>query len=431
MEGQKIYELAKKIWPINRSITGDGVRETLSILSEINKNLKIFEIASGTECFDWNVPKEWRITEAWIKDDKGRVIVDFLNNNLHVMGYSVPVDCFLSLEELQKHLYSLKDQPDLIPYVTSYYQENWGFCICQNERDALESGIYHAHIKSEIFDGVMNYGEIIIPGNTSEEIFLSTYICHPSMANNELSGPCLTIFLANWISTLKDRRYTYRIVFLPETIGSICYLSKHAELMKKRTLAGFVITCVGDDNMWSFLPSLKGNTLGDRIVAHVLKHIAKDGKYNEYSFINDRGSDERQYCSPGIDLPICSLMRSKYGEYKEYHTSADDLNFISPEGLNNSFEAYKRVIEIIEYNSYPKATYSCEPNLGKRNLYPLVSTKESWAHVSVIINILALSDGKRSILDIAELINLPASAVKEKVKLLCSEGLLETNTDAF
>jgi aminopeptidase-like protein len=430
MIGQQIYDLSKKLWPINRSLTGDGVRETLSVLSEINNDLKIFEVASGSKCYDWIVPKEWKITEAWLKDEKGRKIVDFFDNNLHVMGYSTQVDCNLSLEELQKHLYSLKDNPKVIPYVTSYYKENWGFCISQDERDRLEPGKYHAYINSKLFDGVMNYGEILIPGETDDEILLSTYICHPSMANNELSGPCLTIFLAKWIAALKHRRYTYRILFLPETIGSICYLSRHATHMKSRTLAGFVITCVGDDNMWSFLPSLEGNSIGDRVVRHVLRHIAKDGVFKEYSFMLDRGSDERQYCSPGIDLPVCSLMRSKYGEYKEYHTSADDLDFISPAGFDNSFEAYRRVIEIIEFNRYPKATCLCEPNLGKRGLYPSVSTSETWEYVRDIMNVLIFSNGKRTILDIAEAIDRPASKVNEHISLLCAHDLLQTRWEA-
>ncbi len=420
--GSLMHGLAFELFPITRSITGPGVRKTLEILRREVPELCIRSIPSGTECFDWTVPDEWSITNAFIEDEAGNRIVDFQNNNLHVVGYSVPADKWLELEELQSHLHSLPDQPNAIPYVTSYYSRRWGFCISETQRQSLKLGRYHAVIRSELKPGVLNYGEVILAGETDQEVLLSTYICHPSMANNELSGPVVTAAIASWLKSLGNRKYTYRIVFIPETIGSIAYLSIHLQQMKSKTIAGYVVTCIGDDRAYSFLPSRTGNSLADLAATHVLRHVAPD--YKRYSFL-DRGSDERQYCSPGVDLPVASVMRTKYGEYPEYHTSLDDLTLITPTGLAGGFVAYKRIVECIEGNCYPRMTVLCEPQLGKRGLYPTLSTKKSGRDVRAMTNLIAYSDGSFSLLEIAERIGQPMWELLPMVERLAELGLLE------
>lgn len=400
--GSVMYQLCKELWPITRSITGDGVRETLSILQRELPDLKIYAVESGTNVFDWQVPNEWNISDAYIEDEQGQRIIDFKENNLHVVGYSTPVDKWVGLEELEMHLYSLPEQPDAIPYVTSYYKERWGFCITHAMRQQLREQKYHVVIKSVLKPGVLNYAELIIPGKKSQEILISTYVCHPSMANNELSGPVVVTQLAKYIQDNKNRNYTYRMVFIPETIGSITYLSKNGEHLKKNVIAGFNVSCVGDDRCYSYLPSRKGDTLSDRVAIAALNSI--DRNFKRYTWLS-RGSDERQYCAPGIDLPIATIMRSKYGEYPEYHTSLDDLiNVVTPDGLNGGFNALKMALDIIETNAYPKIEVFCEPQLGKRDLYPTLSTKESGAKVRAMMNLITYSDGSKSLLEISELI---------------------------
>jgi aminopeptidase-like protein len=422
MIGDEIHALARRLWPIPRSITGDGVRQTLSILKEICPDLTIHEVPSGTAAFDWTVPDEWAISEARLTGPGGETICDFATNNLHVVGYSTPVDETLSLEDLQSHLYSLPDQPDAIPYVTSYYADRWGFCLSHKQRAALKPGDYRAHIVSRKFPGVLNYGELILPGETAEEIFLSTYVCHPSMANNELSGPCVTAFLARWLASLPKRRFTYRITFIPETIGSIVYLSRNLAHLKAQVVAGFNITCIGDERAYSYLPSRAGDTRSDIVAQHVLKHT--DANYRRYSWL-DRGSDERQYCAPGIDLPIATIMRSKYGEYPEYHTSLDDLEtVVTPAGLEGGYEALRRAIEALERDCRPRATILCEPQLGKRGLYPTLSTKTSGAEVRLMMNLLSLADGKTGLIDIAERCGAPVWEFYPLVDKLAAHGLL-------
>ena len=421
--GKEMHELARKLFPICRSITGDGVRETLKILKAYISlaELNIFDVPSGTEAFDWTVPEEWFIRDAYITDESGDKIIDFKSNNLHVVGYSEPVDSYINLDELNHHLHSLPDQPTAIPYVTSYYSKRWGFCLTHKQRKTLKAGLYHVVIDSDIKPGVLNYAELILPGESKEEVFLSTYICHPSMANNELSGPVVAASLAQWLSALTNRRYTYRFVFIPETIGSIVYLSRHIRSLKENVIAGFNLTCIGDDRCYSYLPSRNGNTLSDATALHVLKHI--DPAFKRYTWL-DRGSDEREYCAPGVDLPVATIMRSKYGMYPEYHTSLDDLNVVTAKGLKGGFNALKKSIEVIEQNAYFKTTVLCEPQLGKRGLYPTLSTKASYSEVRTMMNLISYCDGTKSLLEIADLINDPFWSLVPIVNKLTEHGLL-------
>jgi len=419
--GQEMLDFAKSLFPICRSITGDGVRKTLKQIKDIIPEMEINEVPSGTRVFDWTIPKEWNINDAYIIDPNGDKIVDFKNNNLHVVGYSVSVDQEISLEELQNHLYSLPDQKNAIPYITSYYQERWGFCLTENQRKQLENGIYKVKIDSTLKEGNLTYGEVILPGETKQEIFISTYICHPSMANNELSGPVVTAFLLKWLKTLGKRKYTYRVIFIPETIGSITYLSQHLDEMKRNIFAGFNVTCIGDDRAYSFLPSRNENTISDRVAKHVLGHVAPD--YVTYSFL-DRGSDERQYNSPGVDLPIASIMRTKYGQYPEYHTSLDNFDVVTSIGLFGGYEAIRKALDILENNEKLKATVYCEPQLGKRGLYPTLSTKKANSNVKDMMNLIAYCDGDNDLLSIAEIIKVPAWELFPVVEQLKSHDLL-------
>jgi aminopeptidase-like protein len=421
--GEQMHAFASALFPICRSITGAGVRATLSAISEQLPGLVIHSVPSGTKSFDWTVPEEWNISGAQLTGPGGAKIVDFADHNLHVVGYSEPVDRALTLDELQPHLYSLPDQPELIPYVTSYYQRRWGFCLTHAQRQNLVPGEYRAVIRSTLAPGCLNYGELIIPGSSDKEVFLSTYVCHPSMANNELSGPAVTTWLAKWVRSA-PRRYTYRIVFIPETIGSIVYLSRNLAAMKASIIAGFNISCVGDERCYSFLPSRNGNTLSDRVAIRVLEAI--DPGYIRYSFL-DRGSDERQYCAPGVDLPVSSLMRSKYGEYPEYHTSGDDLKLVTPRGLEGAYLALQQCLELIESNRVYRATVLCEPQLGKRGLYPTISTKASNTRVQTMMNLLAYCDGSMDLLEVARTIAATPLECAEIAAELVRHGLLQSD----
>lgn len=423
MTDSAMHALAERLWPINRSLTGDGVRETLKILSEYMPILSVTEVPSGTKVFDWTVPKEWRVREAWIRTPDGNKICDFGKNNLHLIGYSTPIHQTMEWESLNTHLYSLPEQPSAIPYITSYYKERWGFCISHFDRSNLpREGKYEVFIDSDLFDGSLTYGELVLPGETDREIFLSTYICHPSMANNELSGPVVAIHLAKWLSTLPNRKYTYRLVFVPETIGSITYLSKNVSHLKAKVDAGFNVTCVGDDRTYSFLPSKQGNTLSDLVAQHVLKWICPN--YHHYQW-TDRGSDERQYCAPGVNLPIASIMRSKYGQYPEYHTSLDDLDtVVTPAGLEGGYGALRLALEALERNCYPRVTVLCEPQLGKRGLYPTLSTKDTAMQVRVMMDFLTWSDGTSSLLEVAEKCGVPVWDLYQHLDTFAKNGLL-------
>lgn len=423
-KGQEMHEWATDLFPITRSITGEGVRQTLRYLQSKIPDLKIYDVPSGSSAFDWTVPQEWVIRDAYIADENGHRVIDFKKNNLHLVGYSTSVNCWMTKDELEPHLYSLPEQPTAIPYVTAYYKKHWGFCLSEQQRRKLKDVRYKVVIDSDHIDGVLNYGEVILPGKTSNEVLLSTYICHPSMANNELSGPVVTTALTQWISQLENRHYTYRIIFIPETIGSLVYLSKHLKHLKKHVYAGFNINCVGDERCYSYLPSRNENTISDLIAKHVLTHIDPD--YKSYTWL-DRGSDERQFCAPGIDLPIASIMRSKFGEYPEYHTSLDDLSLITPKGLNGGYQAIKSAIDVLENNVLPVSNVLGEPQLGKRNLYPNIGVKgakEAIPDLKTMIHIISYCDGNRTLLEIAEKINQPFEKCREIIQTLLKENLV-------
>ena len=421
--GRQAHQLAKQLWPINRSITGDGVRETLKILRGHLPDLEILEVPSGQKVFDWKIPKEWSVREAWIEAPDGRRFCDFNTNNLHLVGYSVGIDATLTKNELDKHLFSLPEKPKAIPYITSYYEEFWGFCITDEERQVLQDGNYRVYIDAELFEGSLTYGELIIKGESDEEVFLSTYICHPSMANNELSGPCVVTFLAKWLINLRSLKYTYRIVFVPETIGSIAYLSKNLDAMRANVVAGFNVTCIGDERAYSYIPSRNGETVSDKVAKHVLRFIDPD--FVQYSWA-DRGSDERQYCAPHVDLPIASILRSKFLSYDEYHTSLDDLETVVTEkGLAGGFEAIRCALEVIENNVYPNVTVLCEPQMGRRGLYPNISDQTNYKNTNLMMNLVSHSDGQMSLLEIADKLDVSFWELYDLANNLANVGVLD------
>ena len=424
INGKVLYGWAKEIYPIHRSLTGEGNRKTLNFIKDKIPGLKIKSIRSGKKVFGWQIPNEWIIKDAYIKNAKGKKIVNIKDNNLHIVGYSSPINKKLKLNELKKNLYTLPDQPSAIPYITSYYAKHWGFCISHNQFKKLKNETYSVYIDSKFKKGFLNYGEIIVPGKTKKEILISTNICHPSMGNNETSGIVVTTALAKWIKDLKGRKYTYRIIFIPETIGSIAYIHLHKSNLKKNVKAGFVVVCVGDDKNYSLLNSKEGNTLSDRAARYALENYVK--KFKTFSFL-ERGSDERQFCSPGVDLPICSIMRSKYGTYPEYHTSLDNLNFISEKGLYGAYKILMKTIEIIEINQTYKNSYKllCEPKLSDYNLRSPISFKKSYDYDKHLLNILFLSDGKTDLLKLSEKINLDIFEVSNISKRLKQSGLLK------
>ena len=419
-----MYGIVQELFPLCRSITGNGFRNSVEIIRSYVPKLQINEVKSGTKAFDWTVPAEWNISEAYIEDQSGNRIIDFKHNNLHVMGYSVPVDQWMELDELKQHIYIQDDQPDAIPYVTSYYKEQWGFCMSRNMLASLEAGRYHAVIRSSLDqDGSLTYGEAYYPGESEKEILISTYLCHPSMANNECSGPAVSALLAKYVSGMERRKYSYRFLYLPETIGSITWLSRNYERchLKERIIAGFVLTCVGDERGYSFVHTRYGNTLTDKLLKNILMFHYPE--YKEYSFL-ERGSDERQYNAPGIDLPICSVCRTKFGEYPEYHTSADNLSLVTPEGLNGAYQLMRKCIDTLEYNERYKISVLCEPQLGTRGLYPTVSQKGSYGSTEAMMNFIAYCDGKNDLIDISNRINVDTGILIELIRRLDEFGLL-------
>ncbi|MCQ2493195.1 MAG: DUF4910 domain-containing protein [Lachnospiraceae bacterium] len=428
--GQRMYNLADKIFPYCRSITGEGVRATLADINEYLVStgapaLNIYEVPSGTKVFDWTVPKEWKIREAYIEDEAGNHIIDMAENNLHVLGYSAPVDEWVDLDELKNHIYTQPDQPDWIPYVTSYYKERYGFCMTENMKNSLKEGKYHMYIDSELFDGVLNYADLIIPGESEQEIMFSTYFCHPSMANNECSGPVVQAELIRYVSAMEHRKYTYRFIYIPETIGSITYLSQGSHLadMKKNVIAGFNLSCVGDNREYSYIESKYADTLADRILKNVLKFHTGDN-YKTYTFLTT-GSDERRYNSAGVDLPVVGFCRSKYVVYPEYHTSADNMSLISTEGLQGAYDVMTKVIDALEYNKHYMMKCICEPQLGPRGLYPSFSQKGSATDTNVMMMLIFYSDGRSDLIDISNRLDVPISELIKIVEKLKACDLIE------
>ncbi len=420
MIGEKILSFARELYPINRSLTGSGVRETLSRIKLHLPDLRLLEAPSGIGASDWTIPDEWEISEAYLEDSDGQRIIDFSNHNLHVVGYSSPIDVTLSLDELQQHLHSIPEKPNAIPYVTSYYADRWGFCMTHRQREGLRDGNYRAVIRSRKFKGVMNYAELVIPGASREEVLLSTYVCHPSMANNETSGPAVLTFLGRWLLE-QPRRLTYRIVFAPETIGAIHYISQNLNHLKQRVVAGFNISCVGDDRNYSFVSSRKGATLADRVAEHVLSQLSSS--YVRHSFL-ERQSDERQYGSVLVDLPFVALSRTKYGCYDEYHTSLDDFSVVTATGLAGGFNMVAQCITALELNRTLLATTLCEPQLGKRGLYPTLGGGKVSSSVEALLNVLEYCDGSEDLLAVAERCKLSITEAAQAASLLESHELL-------
>lgn len=420
--GNGMMALCQELFPICRSLTGNGVRETFSILKRECPELRLTEVPSGTEVFDWTIPREWNIKDAYIKDESGKKLLDFHETNLHVLGYSTPLDKMMNLEELKEHIYTLEDQPELIPYVTSYYKERFGFAMTDRQKKSLKQGMYHAVIDSELKDGFLTYGEILIPGETEEEIMISTYVCHPSMANNECSGPVVAIALANYVKQMKHRRYSYRFVFTPETIGAITYLSKNMEQLREHVIAGFNLSCVGDNRTYSMIHSRYSDTLADKVLANILKYHYPD--FKDYSYLK-RGSDERQYQAPGVDIPLVGFCRSKYHEYPEYHTSGDDMTLVSEAGFQGAYDVMKKCIQALEYNHFYRLTCFCEPQLGKRGLVPTMSSKETYKQTLHLKDLIAYADGRNDLIDISNLIQAPIDLLIPLVEQLVKAELLE------
>lgn len=421
MAGQEMNKLIHKLYPICRSITGNGFRQTLRIVREYIP-LTMHEIPTGTRVFDWTVPKEWNINDAYVKDSKGERKINFRESNLHVMGYSVPVQSRMSLSELKKHLHTLPDHPDWIPYRTSYYKEDWGFCLSHNKFRNLKEDTYEVFIDSTLEDGYLTYGEYFVKGQTTQEILLSCHACHPSLCNDNVAGIALTSLLGKYLSAL-SLRYSYRILFIPGTIGSITWLSLN-EAIVSNIKHGLVVTCVGDPGMATYKRSRIGNAEIDIAAEHVLKHSGNSYKVVGFS---PYGYDERQYCSPGFNLPVGCLQRTPHGEYPEYHTSADNFDFVKPEYLADSFSKYLSVLNILENNkSYLNTNPKCEPQLGKRGLYTTTGGKShTVADQMALLWTLNLSDGRHTLLDIAKKSEICFDKIHEASRSLLKTGLLE------
>lgn len=421
-EGADLHAWARDLFPITRSLTGNGVRQTLAYLRELLPGMAIHEVPTGSTAMDWTVPDEWNIRDAYVLGPEGQRLIDFRRSNLHVVGYSEPVDEFVTREVLDEHLHSIPEMPDAIPYITSYYRRSWGFCIAEKDRQELGDGPFHVVIDATLGPGALTYGELLIPGDTTEEVLLTTYVCHPSMANNELSGPVVATGLARWLRSLPRRHFTYRIVFVPETIGSLVYLSRHLDHLRQHLKAGWVLTCIGDDRAYSFLPSRTGDTLADRTSLRALDELGIDAV--RYTFL-DRGSDERQYCAPRVNLPVASLMRSKYGEFDEYHTSLDDLDLVTPTGLQGGLDLMKHTLQIMEDNRTWRSTTFGEPQMGRRGLYPTTSTRNSGLSVRNLMNVLAYSDGLTDVMTVAATVGLSVAETAALSAQLAEAGVLE------
>jgi aminopeptidase-like protein len=420
--GRDAYRLVEALYPICRSITGNGVRQTLEMIKS-HVPLQVTEVPSGQKIFDWSVPKEWNITDAWIKNRSGQKIVDFKNSNLHVLNYSTPVHRTVTLEELKAHLFTLPDRPDWIPYRTSYYNENWGFCIPHRLFEELDDDHYEVFIGSTLKEGYLTFGECFIKGEISDEVLISCHICHPSLCNDNLAGIAMAVSLARYLST-RQTRYSYRFLFLPGTIGPIAWMSLN-ESHVQRIKHGLVVACVGDAGHFHYKKSRRGNAEIDRMAENVLRHSGFD--YHLIDFF-PFGYDERQYCSPGFNLPVGCLMRTPHGEYPQYHTSADNLDFVKPQFIQESFNIYLSVIQGLEANRvYINQHSKGEPQLGKRGLYSAIGGDADSQNMQMaMLWVLNLSDGKHSLLDISERSGVDFGTIGQVADILESHGLLES-----
>ena len=418
--GIEIYSFIEELFPICRSITGNGTRKTLELIKQ-HIPIKINEIPSNTKVFDWNVPKEWNIIDAYVKNSKGEKIIDFKKSNLHILQYSIPIHKKMSLDELKNHLYTLEEYPNWIPYKTSYYQENWGFCISHKQFQTLDDDEYEVFIDSTLKNGSLSYGELFFKGEIEDEILFSTYICHPSMCNDNLSGVSLLTFLAK-ILINKKTKYSYRFLFIPETIGAISWLAKNENNIHKIKY-GIVATCVGDSGQLTYKKTKQGNTLLDKTVEKIL--VDSRDSYEIVDFF-PTGSDERQFSSPGFNIPVGSLVRTLYGKFPEYHTSADNMDFMNSKSLQDSFTKYHSIIYVFENNViYKNQNPKCEPNLGKRKLYDLIgANKELSSNSNSIFWLLNQSDGNTSLLEIATKSNISFIDIKNMADILVSHDLL-------
>jgi len=423
--GREMHRLISNLYPICRSITGNGLRKTLSIIQDYIP-LDIHEIPTGTQVFDWTVPKEWNIRDAYVKNSKGEKVIDFNQSNLHILNYSTPIHQTMPLSELKPHLFSMPDYPDWIPYRTSYYKENWGFCLTHRALQELEEGDYEVYIDSSLKDGSLTYGEYFIPGTTTDEVLFSCHICHPSMCNDNLSGMAVATFLAQHLSS-HSLRYSYRFLFVPGTIGSITWLSLNEE--RVTTIKhGLTIAGVGDSGKFHYKKSRRGNAEIDRVVMHVLQHSNQSYEINEFS---PYGYDERQFCSPGFNLPVGSLTRTPFECYPEYHTSADNLDLVQPVNLAESLVMYLDVIQVLENNrKYLNLFPKCEPQLGKRGLYDTYGgAKLTETEKMALLWVLNLSDSAHSLLDIAERSGITLKHLHRAARALKSSDLLQECSD--
>ncbi|MCE7985804.1 MAG: DUF4910 domain-containing protein [Caldilinea sp. CFX5] len=419
--GCAMYDLIAQLYPICRSITGNGVRQSLRILQQ-HIPLQLHEIPTGTQVFDWIVPKEWNIREAYIRNDKGEKIVDFADSSLHVVNYSIPIQRTISLAELREHLHTLPEHPDWFPYRTAYYQETWGFCLSQRTLEQMAEGDYEVYIDSSLEQGHLTYGEYFLPGASKEEILISCHSCHPALCNDNLSGMALATYLANYITPLA-RRYSYRFLFLPGTIGAITWLNDHEE-QAAQIRHGLVVACVGDSGNLTYKRSRRGDAEIDQAVLQVLKESGKAFAIQDFS---PYGYDERQYCSPGFNLAVGSLTRTPHGRFAEYHTSADNLSFIQPWALADALVTYLKVCDVLEGNRYYRRTNpKCEPQLGRRGLYDLFGgRKDAKASELAMLWVLNYADGSHSLLDIAAKSGCKFTILREVAAVLVEHHLLE------
>lgn len=424
--GREMHALATELFPLPRSLTGPAYRATLDRLEAVAGPLARHRFPTGERVFDWEVPREWTLRDAWVRGPDGETVLSLADSTLHVVGYSVPVHRRLSLEELQPHLHSLPDQPEAIPYRTSYYHEDWGFCLADDVRRELAQGEYEVLVDADLAAGAVELGEAVVEGSGDGEVLLWTYCCHPSLANNELSGPVVVAHLARLVRELpRPPRHTYRFVFGPETIGALAYLSRFGERLRERLVAGFVVTCAGDPAPFTYKRSRHGRSLADRVAEHVLTHTERSSRVLDFF---PTGSDERQFCSPGFDLPVGSLMRSMYGTYPEYHTSLDDLDFITPGALAGSLQAYHRILAALEANETLVGTVLFgEPQLSRRGLYPTSGggpEAKEQRRLQDMLRLLSACDGSVDLLGVADAADRPIWDLREAADLLREHDLL-------